>query len=216
MAYVFVKGCLSEGGSRNLYSPITRFTLKSFDDMTKASKPKSISGKSLQSHFNPNIIFRRALTLLNVREDVNIENTHPVGLIPLSLFHENGTMRKIYESDLMHSFEEFVEPIFCLNDFDLSRTVLIGGGFGLIQGMDSKALKTLGDLASSYVRSLSTCFGLAKAVMDVFDRYDVKHSVKSAEKFRRSSAFCGQKVYQVIDGRALPERKKSLSNSDNK
>lgn len=172
MAHVFVKGCLSEGGSRNFYSPITRFTLKSFADMAKASKPKDISGKSLKSHFNPKIIFRRALTLLNVREDVNIENTlaHPVVLIPLSLFHENGTMRKIYESDLMHLFEEFVTPIFCLNDFDLSRTVLIGGGFGLIQGMDSKALKTFGDLASSYVRSLSTCFGLAKAVMDVFDR----------------------------------------------
>lgn len=39
----------------------------------------------------------------------------------------------------------------------------------------------------------------AKTVMDVFDLKEMKHSVKSAERFRRSSAYGGQKVYQVID-----------------
>lgn len=56
----------------------------------------------------------------------------------------------------------------------------------------------------------------AKTVKDVFDRYGVKHSVKSAKRFRQSIAFGGPKVYQVIDERALPEWKKFLSNSDNK
>lgn len=41
----------------------------------------------------------------------------------------------------------------------------------------------------------------AKTVMDMFDWNEMKHSVKSAERFRRSSAFGGQKVYQVIDVR---------------
>lgn len=77
----------------------------------------------------------------------------------------------------MHLFEEVVAPIFCLSDFDLSRTVLIRDGIGLLQGMDSKVLKTFGKLASSYVRSLKTCFGLAKTVIDVCNRYVLKHSV---------------------------------------
>lgn len=76
------------------------------------------------------IIFRRALALSNVREDINIENilAHLVGSIPLSLFHEDGTMRKTCKSDFMHLFEEVVAPIFCLSDFDLSRTVIIRDG----------------------------------------------------------------------------------------
>lgn len=41
----------------------------------------------------------------------------------------------------------------------------------------------------------------AKTVMDMFDWNEMKHSVKSAERCRRSSAFGGQKVYQVIDVR---------------
>lgn len=47
-----------------------------------------------------------SLSLSNVREDVNIENilAQPVSPIPLSLFHEDGTMRKTCKSDLLHFF----------------------------------------------------------------------------------------------------------------
>lgn len=72
------------------------------------------------------------MIFFNVCEDVNIENIYLVGLIFLLLFYENGIMWKIYELDLMYLFEEFVVLIFCFNDFDLFRMVLIGGGFGLI------------------------------------------------------------------------------------
>lgn len=41
----------------------------------------------------------------------------------------------------------------------------------------------------------------AKTVMDMFDWNEMKHSVKSAKRFHRSSAFGCQKVYQVIDVR---------------
>jgi hypothetical protein len=43
--------------------------------------------------FNPEIVFRRALVLANSRDDVTIDNllSHPVGPIPVSMFHEDGT-----------------------------------------------------------------------------------------------------------------------------
>lgn len=104
-------------------------------------------------------IFCRALSLSNVREDVNIKNifAHPISPIPLSLFYEDSTMRKTCKSDLMHFFKEVVAHIFCLRDFDLFRTVIIRHDLGLIQGMGSKLLKTVGNLASSFVWSLCTC-----------------------------------------------------------
>jgi hypothetical protein len=39
--------------------------------------------------------------------DVTIDNilSHPVEPIPVAMFHEDGTMRKYYESDLVNQFE---------------------------------------------------------------------------------------------------------------
>jgi hypothetical protein len=47
-----------------------------------------------KGHINPEIVFRRALVLANSRDDVTIDNilSHPVGPIPMSMFHEDGTM----------------------------------------------------------------------------------------------------------------------------
>jgi hypothetical protein len=44
-------------------------------------------------YYNPEIVFRRALVLANNRDDVTIDNilSHPVGPIPVSMFHEDGT-----------------------------------------------------------------------------------------------------------------------------
>jgi hypothetical protein len=64
------------------------------------------SGEIITGHINPEIVFRRALVLANSRDDVTIDNilSHPVGPIPVSMFHEDGTMRKSYESDLVKQF----------------------------------------------------------------------------------------------------------------
>ena len=47
--------------------------------------------------------------------------------------------------------------------------------------------------------------------MDVFDRYDVVHSTKSADRIRRSTS-SGGKSFQVIEGRSIPELKKCFVN----
>jgi hypothetical protein len=54
----------------------------------------------ITGHINPEIVFRRALVLANSRDDVMIDNilSHPVGPIPVSMFHEDGTMRKSCKS----------------------------------------------------------------------------------------------------------------------
>jgi hypothetical protein len=45
------------------------------------------------------------MVLANSRDDVTIDSilSHPVEPIPVAMFHEDGTMRKSYESDLVNA-----------------------------------------------------------------------------------------------------------------
>ena len=56
----------------------------------------------------------------------------------------------------------------------------------LLQSMNVKLCRTFGDLAISFVQSQLSCFPSASSIIDVFDRYDVEQSIKSAERDRRS------------------------------
>jgi GTPase SAR1 family protein len=49
-----------------------------------------------------------------------------------------------------------------------------------------KKLSNFGDLAIFYLKHLSMLFQSAETIVDVFDRYDLKDSIKSAERERRS------------------------------
>jgi hypothetical protein len=64
--------------------------------------------------------------------------------------------------------------------------------------MDAKKHRTFGDLATDYCKQLTSCFAKAHTVADVFDRYDVTNSIKSAERERRTKVTAHTKVFQVI------------------
>ena len=97
----------------------------------------------------------------------------------MSMFHEDGTMRKSCKSDLVQQFEKEVSPVLSLPDFDPSLTTYIGDGMALVQCMDAKKHRTFGDLDTDYCRQLTSCFAKAHTVADVFDRYDVKKNPSS-------------------------------------
>jgi len=59
--------------------------LKTFEHLNAKTSLKCKSGEIITGHINPEIVFRRALVLS----------------IPVSMFHEDGTVRKSYESDLV-------------------------------------------------------------------------------------------------------------------
>jgi hypothetical protein len=142
--------------------------------------------------------------------------SHPVGPIPVSMLHEDGTMRTSCKSDLVKQFENEVSPVLSLPDFDPSLTTYIRNSMALVQCMDAKKHITFGDLATDYCRQFTSCFAKAHTVADVFDRYDVKDSIKSAERERRTKVTAHTKVFQVIEGRNIPDWKKFLSVKENK
>jgi hypothetical protein len=79
--------------------------------------------------------------------------------------------------------------------------------------MDVKKHRTFGDLATDYCRPLTSCFVKAHTVADVFDRYDVKNSIKLAERDRRTKVTAHTKVFQVIEGRNFYLSKKTSRHS---
>ena len=61
-----------------------------------------------------------------------------------------------------------------------------------------------------------SCFSKADTVVDVYDRYNEKQSIKSAERTRRTGSLSSQKVFQVIEGRLIPDWKRFLGVDVNK
>lgn len=186
--------------------------------MNKKTKLKCRSGETVQGNINPELIFRRALALTKCRDDVTVEKllSFPIGPIPTSLFHDDGTMRKCVKSDLAHELEREICPSFNLPAFDPSLTVVIRDGMAIIQSLDVKRFSSFGDLLNFYLKQLSTLFQSASTIVDVFDRYDIPDSIKSTERERRSQAAGGHRVYHVNEGSSIPDWKKFLANKRNK
>ena len=133
-AETLLNSALSVGQSVNFYSPISKSKLKTFEDMNAKTSLKCKSGEIITGHINPEIGFRCALVLANSRDDVTIDNilSHPAGPIPVSMFHEDGTMRKSCKSDLVKQFENEVSPVLSLPDFDPSLTTYIRDSMSLV------------------------------------------------------------------------------------
>ena len=83
-----------------------------------------------------------------------------------------------------------------------------------IQAMKGDSFRSFDVLALQYMRNLLSCFSQANTVVEVFDRYDNEHSVKTAERMRRHGN--GARQYQVISGRSVPAWKKFLAHPANK
>ncbi|KAK3085631.1 hypothetical protein FSP39_006444 [Pinctada imbricata] len=218
LARKFVESTLSENMSGNFYGAIPRSGIKTFSEMHKKTKLKCNSGVTVKSVVNPELIFRRALTLTKCRDDVTVEKlmSFPIGPIPTSLFHDDGTMRKNVKSDLARELENEATSSFFLPFFDPESTVVIRDAMGVIQSMDIKVSSSFGDFGRNYLKLLSLQFGMTATVIDVFDRYDVEDSTKSAERQRRAFLSGGHKVYKVNEGSLIPDWKKFLSNGKNK
>jgi hypothetical protein len=73
----------------------------------------------------------------------------------------------------------------------------------LVQCMDAKKHRTFADLVTDYCRPLTSCFAKAHTVADVFDRYDVKNSIKLAERERCTKVTAHTKVFSKSTGNVI-------------
>jgi hypothetical protein len=81
----------------------------------------------------------------------------------------------------------------------------------LHKALDVIKFSNFGDLAIFYLKHLSMLLQSAETIVDVFDRYDLKDSIKSAERERRPQAVGGHRICHVNEGSSIPDWKKFLS-----
>lgn len=75
---------------------------------------------------------------------------------------------------------------------------------------------TFDELAEGYMVKMLRCTQKANTVVDVFDRYDVEHSIKSEERRRRQTAADCVRKYQVHGANSIPPWQKFMAVSSNK
>ena len=214
---IFVNSAFSENESCSFYAPISRSQLQTFSDMSKKTKIKQ-QGRIKNTNISSELVFRRALTIANCRDDITVDNilSHPIGPVPISLFHEDGTMRKCTKAELGQKLEEAIVSQETLPARDKCSTIYIRDSMAVIQMIKGNNFETFNDLGAAYLRQLIGCFDRALTVVDVFDRYDVQDSVKSGERARRACGVVGARQYSVIGGRSIPPWKKFLAVPENK
>ena len=213
----FVNACLSKQGDGSFYNPIKKSAVKTFTDMHAKTKVSSQS-KSKAVHMSSELVFRRALVLSGSRPDANLDMVlpKPVTSVPTSLFHEDGSMRKNTKADLIHCLEKSVPVETVLPCGERRDRVYIRDAMSIIQATSGDRFNTFDDLGEHYLNQLLLGFHTADTVVDVFDRYDVPDSIKSAERYRRQSRLQAENLYHVIGGRTIPPWRKFLNVSQNK
>ena len=167
---------------------------------------------------SPEIVFRRALSLAMCRDDVSMATVlgHPLGPVPMVIFHADGTMRKTKKAELGHQLEAQVERVSELPQSTTTTTVYIRDAMAFIQMMAADQFNSFDALTLSYFKQLLIGFQKADTVVEVFDRYDDDNSVKTAERERRAGSTNACKQYQVIGGRPVPPWKRFLYVPSNK
>jgi hypothetical protein len=136
-----------------------------------------------------------------------------IGPISTSLFHDDGSMRKTWKADIAHQLEAEATSTPLLGPFDRSSSVLMRDDMALIQSLKVQNFWWFGIWL--YPISLC-CLSSIVCLIDVFDRYDLELSIKSAERDRRSSLTSSRKVCQVIDGSQIPDWRKFMTVDSNK
>ena len=86
----------------------------------------------------------------------------------------------------------------------------------LIQALNVESLNTFGDLALHLTQMQKSSFSKAGTVVDVYDRYNEKQAIQSADRTRRTGSLSSQKVCQVIECRLIPDWKRFLGVDVNK
>ena len=185
----FVRSNLEIGQHGNFYSPISRVNIKTFQSMIIPT-PVSASGKkgSKKVTVSPETIFRRGLALAEFRTDITIDSlmSHPIGALPLSLFNEDGSPRKTTKSDLGSYLEARAAVVSEIVEEELpKRVVYIRDGMAVLHAVSLDTCQTFDDLVQKYMKGVVSCMAVADTVIDVFDRYDIEHSIV----FRTTSSF---------------------------
>ena len=212
----FVESRLSVDGKRNFHDPIKQTKLKTFKDLSKSIKLKTSTGVK-QVKINPEMILRRSIALTRFRSDLDLLDimSLPMGGAPLSIFYDNGLMRKPTKADLAHILEEGISPLNSWPKSNPNMSVYILDVMVLLHKIPVQSpYKTFGDLVQDLLANIIKKYTFVDTVICVFDQYNDPNDVKAYERRRRITI--EQQSYNVMDSAKLPKWKQFLELDKNK
>lgn len=212
----FIGRSLSVGGKGKFHDAIKQTKLKTFKDLKKTVKVKTKHGIK-ETKMNPELIFRRAIATSGYRSDLNLQAvlSIPTGGAPLSLFHDDGSMRKPTKTDLAHFLEDGIALSTSWPQCNPNVSVYIVDFMVLLHKTHVQHYcKSFGEMADALLETILQKFKHTCTVICVFDQYGDKADVKAYERKRRVTAT--PKKYDVIGKAPLPNWKHFLEVDDNK
>ena len=154
------------------------------------------------------LAFWRTLTLSSTREAVTANKllSHPIGAVPTSLFHDDGTVRRCANGDIGHKLEEQVAKCTILPAYDAQQQC-----DGHHTGATSSPVSHVWSLGVQFCQHPVFSFwdNKTNTVVYLYDQYNNDLSIKAAERKWHTTDLDQQK-YLVIGGRAIPPWKCSL------
>ena len=214
----YINESLSVDGQKSRFEAIKKTNLKTFTSFKKRTPIQIMGNKTLLS-VNPEMVFRRSLSLTQVRPDLTLKDvlSYPITSVPSSLFHDDGALRKNNKSELAHILENLTEQSNIASETKegVSCNALIRDAMAELHVIGGNG-GTFGDLANRYFKKIMYHMNTYDTVIDVFDQYDETNSVKTNERMRHLAAAGGGKAYKVLPGRFVPQWSKFMASSSNK
>lgn len=202
-----VRNILNNTCEDSFWKPAKRDKILTFKD-TKI-KPKKTANKTF---IGSECMFRRIICTARFQEmDLTNILAHELSLVPGSLFHEDGSMRKTAKSDLAKKLETFTTPI--ISSPNISSYII--DGMVLIRELKPSLLTTFTELGRLFLGKIITegRKHRSKRIIVVFDTYN-DNSLKNAERSRRGDSNVTE--FQVSGSRKVPKFDNFLKSSSNK
>ncbi|KAG1699856.1 putative trafficking protein particle complex subunit 2 [Nymphon striatum] len=174
---------------------------------------------------NTEVLFWRLLAVAQCRNvDMKKVLSYELSAVPPSLFHEDGSMRKTAKADITKKFEAncadvLVELPQISTIPEPTSSAYIIDGMAMIQSLNANHFTTFKDLATIVQKRLLQLFRNPSlnigSITVIFDRYDVKSSIKPSERLRRNANNVAQ-THWIQGGRQVPNHRQFLKSGCNK
>ncbi|CAH1174169.1 unnamed protein product [Phaedon cochleariae] len=206
----FAKDRLTFDNVVSFWQPVPRDNLKAFGNDTVGYKK---TGK--QNYVNSDFMFRRVLCAAQYKDmDFADIMSYELTAVPVSIFHEDGTMRKTAKSDLATKFETYGPTMF-ESPSEIDSYFI--DGMILLQEMNPKSFRTFQELGEVLMNKMIRIFKehrTCRTISIIFDRYDLENSIKSSERIRRGQHKIG--TYSINGSRNVPNYNIFLKSTSNK
>lgn len=180
-----------KANTRSFWDPIPQLKLKTFASLSQKKKLKTRKEKTQVVSADRNLFGRLIIAAKSRDVDLKDVLSYELSSVPFSLAHADGSLRSNKKSVLLDVLQGGTE---CCSRLPKSEppllTAIIVDAMSVIHMVKVHGLTTFGDLADKYWDVITGVALQQRECMRidiVFDRYDVKESIKEQTRLKRGA-----------------------------